>query len=153
MKSTLSKIRLVRRFIRSGKWLEKAMLLAGMIGVMMGIYLSVRPSPALATVWWLPHFISLWADHHGVLRNFPAYAMLAFPFLMMTPGVLQRACAVAFLAVFAALMEIIQLWIPTRFADMRDILWSWIGLLAAWGLFEAVIKSKRAAFVQSSAGN
>jgi hypothetical protein len=153
MKGTLSKIRLVRRFIRSGNWLEKAMLVAGMTGLLLGIYLSVRPSPALATVWWLPHFISRWADHHGILRNFPAYAMLAVPFLMVATGVRQRAYAVAFLAIFAALMEIIQLWIPTRFADMRDIVWSWAGLLAAWGLFEAVVKSKPSASALNGAEN
>lgn len=121
------------------------MLLAGAVGVALAIYLSVRPSPALTTVWWLPHFISRWADHHGVLRNFPAYALLAIPFLMMTPGVLQRACVVASLAVFAALMEIIQIYIPTRFADERDILWSWIGLLAAWAIFEAVKRTAASA--------
>lgn len=153
MKGTLSKIRLVRRFIRSGNWLEKAMFLAGMIGVMLGIYVSVRPSPALATVLWLPHFISRWTDHHGVLRNFPAYAMLAVPFLMMATGVRHRACAVAFLAIFAALMEIIQLWIPTRFADGRDIVWSWAALLAAWGLFEAVVKSRPTASAQGGVEN
>ncbi len=140
MKSTIVKLRLILRFVSRRGWLEKGMLLAGAVGVGLGVYLSVRPSPALTTVWWLPHFVSQWADHHGILRNFPAYAMLAVPFLILARGISQRAVAVACLAVFATLMEIIQLWIPTRFADGRDIVWSWAGLLLAWGIFEAVAK-------------
>ena len=118
----------VLRFVRSEKWLVKAMLLVGVIGVALAIFLSVRSSPTLTTVWWLPHFVSHWADRHGVFRNFPAYAILAVPFLMITPGILQRACVIASLAVVAALLEVIQLWIPTRFADLGDIFWSWAGL-------------------------
>ena len=153
MKSTTAKMRFVLRFVRSGNWLEKAMLLAGAIGVTLAIYLSVRPYPAVTTVRWLPRFIAVWADHHGRFCNFPAYAMLAVPFLMVTTNTLRRACVVALLVVFVALLELVQLWIPTRVADLRDIFWGGAGILAVWGIFEAVIKLRLVTSAQSGAGN
>jgi len=153
MKSTTAKMRFVLRFVRSGNWLEKAMLLAGAIGVTLAIYLSVRPSAAMTTVRWLPRFIAVWADHHGRFCNFPAYAMLAVPFLMVTTNTLRRACVVALLVVFVALLELVQLWIPTRVADLRDIFWGGAGILAVWGIFEAVIKLRLVTSAQSGAGN
>jgi hypothetical protein len=122
--------------IRSGKWFEKAMFLAGVVGVGLAVFLSVRSSPAMMTVDWLPKFVANWLDHYGRFRNFPAFAMLAIPFLIITPKFLQRACIIALLAILIDSLELIQVWIPTRFADLGDIFWGWTGLLAAWGIFE-----------------
>jgi hypothetical protein len=152
MKSTTAKVWFVVRIIRTGNWLARAMLLAGAIGVALAIYLSVRHSPAMTTVRWLPRFIAVWADHHGRFCNFPAYAMLAVPFLMVTTGALRRACVAALLVVFVALLELVQLWIPTRVADLWDIVWGGAGILAVWGIFEAVRKLKLVTSAQSGAG-
>lgn len=115
-----------------------AIFFTGLVGVAPAVFLSIRPSPALSTVRWLPHFISQWADRHGWFCNFPAYGALAVPFLVITPNIVGRACVVASLAALVAALEIIQLWIPTRSADLWDIFWGWSGLLTAWAIFEIV---------------
>ena len=121
-----------------GKWPGKVLLLTALIGLGAGLYLSCRPSPAFSTIRWLPHWFSKWADRHGVFRNFPAYALLATPFLILTRNHAgQRAGIMIFLAILAAALEVVQLWIPPRVADVKDVLTSWAGLLAVWGLFEA----------------
>lgn len=141
------------RFNRGRIWMGKAILLAAVTGLALAVYLSVRPSPAMMTVNWLPRFIADWADHYGRFRNFPAYAMLAVPFLMVTPGTLRRARVAVLLVVFVAALEFVQIWIPTRFADLWDIFWGGAGILAVWGIFEAVIKFRPSASAQGVAGN
>lgn len=121
-----------------GVWYRLGMAGVGIFGVGLAIYLSVKPSPSMTAVRWLPHFMTEWANHHGQSCNFPAYALLAMPFLMLSPRVLQRALVTASLAILVASMEIAQIWIPTRFADGWDIFWGWSGLLASWAAFEVV---------------
>jgi len=110
----------------------------GLFGVGLAIYLSLKPSPSMNAVRWLPRFITAWADRHGQSDNFVAYSMLSIPFLMVAPGRLERACVTTSLAILVAAMEIIQIWIPTRVADEWDIFWGWSGLLASWAAFEVM---------------
>jgi hypothetical protein len=140
MKQVMTITQSVLCHIRSGKWFEKAMFLVGAVGVGLAIFLSVRSSPAMTTVGWLPKFVANWLDHYGRFRNFPAFAMLAIPFLIITPKFLQRVCIIVLLALLIDSLEMIQVWIPTRFADLWDIFWGWTGILAVWGIFEAVLK-------------
>lgn len=60
----------------------------------------------MSAVGWLAHFITHWADRHERLCNFPAYAMLAIPFLAIAPGRLHRAGATVLLAILVAGLEI-----------------------------------------------
>jgi hypothetical protein len=80
---------------------------AGIFGVGLATFLSVKSSPSMSGVGWLPHFIIHWADRHGQLCNFPAYAMLAIPFLALAPGRLQRA---GLLTSWAAVEMVAAIW-------------------------------------------
>lgn len=152
MKWAKMKMQPILCLIRSGKWFEKVMFLVGVVGVGLAIFLSVRSSPAMMTVAWLPKWVGHWLDQYGRFRNFPAFGMLAIPFLIITPQFLQRACIIALLALLVDSLELVQLFIPTRYADMGDIFWGWAGLLAAWGIFEAVIKFTPETSAQNAAG-
>lgn len=92
-------------------------------------YFALRPSSFLQTVPWLPPGIGRWADAHGVGRNFVAFFALgiaSFPLLGHRIGQVAALCA------FATLLEVAQLWIPTRQFDWRDIVVSLAGVLSAW---------------------
>jgi hypothetical protein len=114
------------------RWIQIGIAGVGIFGVWLAIFLSVKSSPSMSAVHWLPHFITHWADHHGQSCNFPAYAMLAIPFLALAPGRLHRAGVTVLLAILIAGLEIVQLWIPTRCSDKWDIFWGWSGLMASW---------------------
>jgi hypothetical protein len=134
-------------------WLYIGMLGMGLFGLGLAIFLSVKSSPCMSAVRWLPHFITAWADRHGRLCNFPAFAMLAIPFLAFAPGLLNRACVTASLAIFVAALEIFQIWIPTRSADEWDVFWGWSGLLTSWAVFEAtqlMLRGNRHSFLRAS---
>ena len=98
----------------------------------MGIYLCLRPDPELKHITWLPKSLTYWADANGVVDNIPAFAVLALPFMYLCNGRRARRKAIAWLAVFAAVLELLQYFIPTRFCDWRDIVASWAGLAITW---------------------
>src|ERR1019366_6491362 len=79
-----------------------------------------------------------WADDHGRLRNVPAYALLAMPVMVLCRTRKSRAIAIIFLAVFGAILEGLQTFIPTRFCEWQDVALSWVGLLITWGLAEGL---------------
>ena len=114
------------------KWFGKALLCAGLIGIGLVTFLSLRSSPAISSVRWMPGIISHWADRHGRFCNFPAFGTLAVPFLLIASTLRRQAWVVAFLALLIAALEIAQLAIPTRVCDVRDIAWGWAGLVTAW---------------------
>jgi hypothetical protein len=122
----------------STSWFRLGIICVGIFGVGLAIFLSVKSSPSMSAVGWLPHFITHWADRHGQLCNLPAYAMLAIPFLAVAPGRLHRTCVVFSLAILVAGLEIVQLWIPTRCSDKWDVFWGWSGLLTSWVAVELV---------------
>jgi hypothetical protein len=122
----------------STSWFRLGIICVGIFGVGLAIFLSVKSSPSMSAVGWLPHFITHWADRHGQLCNLPAYAMLAIPFLAVAPGRLHRTCVVFSLAILVAGLEIVQLWIPMRCSDKWDVFWGWSGLLTSWVAVELV---------------
>ncbi len=92
-------------------------------------FLSLRASSHVHTVPWIPGFIGGWADTHGIVRNtaaFFAFGLLVFP--LLGPG---WRVALA-LSVFATLIEVAQIWIPSRNFDLLDIAASLAGLALAW---------------------
>jgi hypothetical protein len=123
------------RHSNHSKWLRKMLLLTGIFGLGLAIFLSLRTSPATSTVSWLPKFITHWADRHGQLCNFPAYGLLALPFLFIAPDMRRQAQIVLGIFDLVALIEVIQFWIPTRVCDTGDVFWGWLGASVAWGIF------------------
>ena len=118
------------------KILQATLVGIGLFGTGLAIYLSVKSSSRMEDVRWLPHWITQWADHHGRFCNFPAYAILAFPFLALCSGTRTRL-RVSFLLIFlVALMEVVQLWRPTRHSDVWDIIYGGSGILSVLLGFE-----------------
>lgn len=92
-------------------------------------FLALRASSFIQTLPWVPRPVGLWADSHGIIRNTPAFfafGLLAFALLGRT-----RRTVVP-LAVFATVIEVAQIWIPTRIFDLLDIVASLAGLALAW---------------------
>ena len=81
---------------------------------------------------WIPGSIAHWADQNPNFRNFPAFGLLAFT--LFTAALLIRGKNIPLIrtALFctlitillAALFELLQLVLPNRSADWRDILWA-----------------------------
>ena len=92
-------------------------------------FFALRSSSYLQTVPWLPRFIGRWADAYGVGRNVVAFFALGLAYF---PLISHRIGHVVALCAFATLLEVAQLWIPTRQFDWRDIVASVAGILAAW---------------------
>jgi VanZ family protein len=90
----------------------------------------------VADIRWLPASLTHWADYHGRVRNIPAFAVLALPFMLICPSPRARRTAIFGLAAFAATLELLQYFIPTRYCEWQDIACSWIGLALTWVSFE-----------------
>lgn len=94
-------------------------------------FLALRPSPYLQYVPWMPRAVGVWADSHGIARSFVAFFLLATLTFFFVG---RRLAHVAAVAVFATLVEVAQLWIPSRAFDLKDIAASLAGVVAAWPL-------------------
>lgn len=108
------------------------LLAAGVAGIGLVTFLSLRSSPAISTVNWIPKPIAQWADRNGRLDNFPAYGLLAVPFLLMATTLRRQMWIVGLLALLIVVLEVAQLELPMRHCDLMDIAFGWAGLLAAW---------------------
>lgn len=126
--------------------------LAGATGIGCAIYLTLRPSSILSEVPWLPGGLARWADSYGRLRNLPAYAVLAVPFMVVSPRPRSRAISIACLALVGAILEGLQYFLPSRWCEWQDVAWSWCGLGLTWATAElCVLAAKQLA--RSSTGN
>jgi len=105
----------------------RLLLVLGLGAVMA--FLALRSSPYLQYIPWMPRRLGVWADHHGILRNTVAFAGFALVVHLLLGC---RAWLVATLCAFGALIEIVQLWIPGRTFDWKDIVASVAGVLIAW---------------------
>lgn len=101
-----------------------ALAATGVVG-----FLALRPSPWLGELPWIPRWLSGWADHHGNLRNLPAFAVLAIALTLALGWRLGAAIA----AMLAIVLELAQLGIAARSFDWADIGWSLAGVAAAAG--------------------
>jgi hypothetical protein len=106
-------------------------LAAGILGVGLVLYLSLKSSSRMTEVNWLPAGLTRWADAHGRFRNFPAFGLIALPFLILASSRVRRFQIAGALALLVALLEVLQNWIPARSPDVWDVVWASLGLLAA----------------------
>jgi hypothetical protein len=126
-----------RRWIRAFKvGLKGGCWLAFLFGAASAVYLTLRRSSDLRTVWWIPYPIAQWADYHGRTRNLVAYALLATPILILTRNRSRQLKWLAALGLFGTALEYGQLFIPTRWFEWQDIALSLAGLATAWVLVE-----------------
>jgi len=100
-----------------------------LVGLAALAFLSLRPSPYVHEVVWVPGFLGRWADHNGVLRNTVAFFAFAL-FVFACIG--RRWFHALALCAFATAIEVAQLWIPHRAFDPKDIVAGIAGILTAW---------------------
>jgi hypothetical protein len=109
------------------------------------LYLSLRGSPSLREVCWLPEWLSAWADRHGELRTAVPYcaAGLLCPWLLIRNqarptgrsqlighGRLAPSLwAAASLFALLLLTEGAQLVLPNRVPSLADIAWGTLGIV------------------------
>lgn len=110
--------------------------LAFVLGAVCAVYLTLRRSSNLRTVWWIPYPVARWADYHGRMRNLVAYALLAAPILLLNRDRSRQLKWLAALGLFGTALEYGQLFIPTRWFEWQDIALTLAGLLTAWLVVE-----------------
>jgi hypothetical protein len=110
------------------------MLILALVGMGLCVYLSLRASPALNTVSWLPHGVARWADAHGRFDNFPAYGLVALPLFLLATGTRRQLAIFVIMTMFIALLEFAQRTIPTRHCDIWDLIYGGLGLATAWAV-------------------
>lgn len=108
----------------------------GVVGIIVATFLLLRPSSDMRTLGMPPWEIFRWIDEHGEFRNTPAFALLALPFLMLARTRRQRVWTVFWLGLFVAVTEFCQLAIKTRWFDLKDIAYGWLGICASWAVIE-----------------
>lgn len=108
-----------------------ALLVVSLLG-----FLALRASPYLVEIRWLPRWIGEAADQHGVLRNVPAFAVL-FGVLAYCMNRRDGLTVFVVTAVLASFLELVQLWVPGRSSDWKDVLASWAGAGIGWGAWVA----------------
>jgi hypothetical protein len=106
-------------------------------------YLSVKPGSSVQEEIWLPTEWGLWLDIHDQWKNALGFGVLAgSAYLGWRSGwgprswpIRGRLALVAVLLItLIAVFEAIQLALPRRFADPRDIIAGGLGVLCAWGV-------------------
>jgi hypothetical protein len=93
------------------------------------LYLGLRPSPGIVGTKLFPRWFATWFDHHDVLKNIIGFLALGLAGFLGWPR--SRPLAIA-LAALVVMLEVIQIWMPHRFASLRDVLAGWAGLALAW---------------------
>lgn len=94
-------------------------------------FFALRSSAFFQPIEWLPRPIGRWADRHGIVRNVVAFFAFGFSTFLVLG---TRWRWVLRLCLFGTVLEVAQLWIPTRVFDWRDIIASIAGVLLAWPL-------------------
>ncbi|HEY1764164.1 MAG TPA: hypothetical protein VGF85_04520 [Opitutaceae bacterium] len=128
---------LKRRWIRAAQAAFRgACWLSFVFGAACAVYLTLRRSSELRTVWWIPYPLARWADYHGRTRNLVAYWLLATPILVLNRDRSRQLKWLVALGIFGTALEYGQLWIPTRWFEWQDIALTLAGLLASWVMVE-----------------
>ncbi len=117
---------------------SQALLAVGGLGIVAALFLSLKRSGDVPFTRFTPDWLTLWVNHHGVMRNFSAYAALALPFLLREARFPGRVRTALLLAALAIGLECAQLFIPTRWFDLRDIATSVAGIGVVWAVLETV---------------
>ena len=100
---------------------------------------TLETSPQMTMVFWIPKFISRWADAEPTFRNFPPYAIATLLSTLTaltwirprtrTHGLLMILGMLFFWTLLGTGLECVQLWLPYRKFDLLDISWSVVGAL------------------------
>ncbi len=98
------------------------------------IYLSVCSGPTTATVPWMPRYLALWLDGHDFIKNLLGFFVLGITGMAAVGGerpLIRPWRLAVVLTLFVVCLELIQLKLPHRVADVRDVLAGWVAILLA----------------------
>ena len=107
------------------------------------LYLTLKPNPQIAEVAVMPRTMAEFFDLHDDWKNVAGFGALALAGFLGWPDgwgpsswSRRRRRWLLFMGLFSAVwwMEFFQLFIPTRFADPKDLVAGGLGTLLAWGL-------------------
>lgn len=115
--------------------------LAIISGCLLIAYFSLRSSPILTEVGWLPHWLSQWAGagNNGERRTSVPFFVLSFYLACEAILSIKHCRALPFmlwgLAAYAlfgllCITEFVQIWLPQRTASWADIIWGSLGIIA-----------------------
>ncbi|CAA6696205.1 MULTISPECIES: hypothetical protein [unclassified Lentimonas] len=125
---------------------------AFIFGCLLISYLSLRSSPILMEINWIPNWLSQWADANGNgerRTSVPFFAlsgyltleaMFAFKECRALPWMIWALAAYALFGLLC-LTEFIQIWLPERTASWADIGWGTLGI--AGGALPLVLRELR----------
>jgi len=106
---------------------------------------ALAPSSNMREMWWIPQWLGEWADKNPNFRNMPVFAAFTFVLFFVWSSFrpsnrtseAPKHCLVRLaFGVFVAtallgiLLEVLQLLLPNRWADWRDVCWSVSGAFA-----------------------
>jgi hypothetical protein len=112
-----------------------ALLLALLAAILV---CALAPSSYMAEMPFIPNWLGIWGDANPNFRNMPVFAVFSGLLFFVAAAYYQPpACHYclwqlalgAFLATAAlgAALECVQTWIPSRWADPLDVIWSILG--------------------------
>jgi glycopeptide antibiotics resistance protein len=113
----------------SRRWFVRVRVAVVFALVLVFLFLGWRSSPWFSELHWMPRFFARWADHHGVARNVVGFFGFGFVVFVLIG---RRWLPVVAAALFATGVEVVQIWIPHRIFDLKDIYASLLGLALAW---------------------
>ena len=101
--------------------------------ILLTAYLTLRPSPILNELPWLPDWLGHWADANGDLRTAVPFFLLSLLWAVGGRRLRGRSWARRWVSGFAGIWllllvtESLQLLIPSRNFSLLDIAWGTIG--------------------------
>lgn len=107
----------------------------------MVFYLTVKPNPGIQEVPWMPKQPAVYFDMHDGWKNIVGYGVLALAGFMgwrqgwgprHWSGWLRRGVQTLSFCGIVLGMELLQLLIPTRFCDIKDVTAGSFGVAVAW---------------------
>ena len=107
------------------------------------LYLSFKPNPAIQDVEWMPGSLAAWFDLYDQWKNFLGFAAMGFAGFMAWPDGLggdslsargRRIRLALLLCGIIVMIELIQIPIPSRWCDPKDIIAGSAGVWASWPL-------------------
>ena len=119
------------------------------------LYLTLKPNPQIAEVALMPRPMSQLFDLHDDWKNIVGFGTLALAGFLGWPlgwgpyswssRSRRRLLGIALFSV-VWWMEFCQLFIPTRFTDIKDIFAGSLGVMLAWALAKAAVFLDQARF-------
>jgi len=100
---------------------------AALVGVVA--YFSLRASPNLSDIAWLPRGITRWLDSPAGsnIRTGIPFLFLGLISFLVRPGSLLSRIFIPVLFLLPLAVELAQFFLPRRCPDVRDVLWAWAG--------------------------